>query len=157
MKKLLLLVVAVLGISTTFAQTEMPMDMPMDEMDMPISKAALDVDITPGLITLGTTGSAKEWAMESDLRDYKGKLTGATYASGAFLKALTMEESDINAGFYGFAPEVGIQGDWIFRMVAPSVSPDNFVVLHKTTGLVLRFDLGVDEGTNELTLVGTYE
>ena len=158
MKKLLLLAIAVLGTSFAQGQTtvDVEMDMPTD-MDMPVSVASLNVDITPGLITLGTTGSAKDWAMEAEGREYKGKLTGATIASGAFLRALTMEENSMSAGFFGFAPEVGIQGEWIFRMVAPSVTPDNFVVLHKPSGALLRFDLGVDEGTNMVTLVAQYE
>ena len=136
------------------------MDVEMDmssEMDMPTEKASLDVDITDGLITLGTTGNAKPWSMEKMGRDYKGKITGATVASGPFLRALTMEEKDMNAGFFGFAPEVGYDGDFIFRMVAPSVTPDNFVVLHKPTGALLRFDLGIDEGTKEVTLVAQYQ
>ena len=157
MKSLLLTIVAVLGMTTMQAQVmEIDMDMSMD--DTTTQSAELNVDITPGLITLGTTGNAKDWAMEDpNVREYKGKITGATYASGPFLKGLTMAEMDMNAGFFGFAPEVGIQGDFIFRMVAPSVHPDNFLVLHKPTGVVLRFDLGQDEGTNMVTLVGQYE
>lgn len=157
MKKLLFTFIAILGMATATAQ-DMPTDMDMP-MEMPMNDTTkLSVDVTPGLITLGTTGSAKEWAMEmKDMREYKGKIVGATYASGPFLKALTMAEMDMNAGFFGFAPEVGIQGEWIFRMVAPSVTPDNFVVLHKPTGVVLRFDLGVDEGTNMVTQVGQYK
>ena len=159
MKNILFTIVAVLGMSTMQAQTSTTMEIDMDmSMDMPSQSAELNVDITPGLITLGTTGSAKDWAMEDmNMRTYKGKITGATYASGPFLKALNMEEMSMNAGFFGFAPEIGIQGDFIFRMVAPSVHPDNFVVLHKPTGVVLRFDLGQDEGTNVVTLVGQYE
>ena len=159
MRKMILTMVAVLGMATTWAQTSMTMDVDVvmtDDMDS--QSAELNVDITDGLITLGTTGSAKDWAMEAPMmRDYKGKITGATVASGPFLKALTDDEMLMNAGFFGFAPEVGIQGDFIFRMVAPSVHPDNFVVLHKPTGVVLRFDLGQDEGTDVVTLVGRYE
>ena len=155
MKNLLLAIIAVFGMATTTAQV-MDVDVVMTD-DMDAQSAELNVDITPGLITLGTTGNAKPWAMEMMGRDFKGKITGATYASGPFLKGLTDDEMLMNAGFFGFAPEVGIQGDFIFRMVAPSVTPDNFVVLHKPTGAVLRFDLGVDEGTNMVTLVGQYE
>ena len=158
MNKIFLTAMLVLGTMFAQAQTSstMEVDVVMTE-DMDAQSAELNVDITDGLITLGTTGNAKPWAMEMMGRDYKGKITGATVASGPFLKGLTDDEMLMNAGFFGFAPEVGIQGDFIFRMVAPSVTPDNFVVLHKPTGLVLRFDLGVDEGTNTVTLVGKYE
>lgn len=153
--KNLLSLLAIMFTMSMSAQV-MEVDVVMSD-DMDAQSAELNVDITEGLITLGTTGNAKPWAMEMMGRDYKGKITGATYASGPFLKALNMEEMDMNAGFFGFAPEVGIQGDFIFRMVAPSVHPDNFVVLHKPTGVVLRFDLGQDEGTNVVTMVGQYE
>ena len=153
--KNLLSLLAIMFTMSMSAQV-MEVDVVMSD-DMDAQSAELNVDITDGLITLGTTGNAKPWAMEMMGRDYKGKITGATYASGPFLKALNMEEMDMNAGFFGFAPEVGIQGDFIFRMVAPSVHPDNFVVLHKPTGVVLRFDLGQDEGTNVVTMVGQYE
>ena len=139
MKKLLLMVVAILGMSTTQAQD-----------------LSFNFPTTDALVTLGTTGNAKPWAMEQG-GTFKGKITGATVSTGPFLPALTMKESEMSAGFFGFAPEVAYVDGWIFRMIAPSVHPDNFVAYHEATGVLLRFDLGVDEGTNEVTLISQHQ
>ena len=142
MKKLLFLVVAVLGISSTQAQD---MDMDMDMMML---------ERTEALVILGTTGMTEAYAMEQG-GEYKGKFAGAFTSSEKFAKALTMAEMHENAGFFGFAPEIAIVDGMTFRMVAPAIVKDNFVVLHED-GTVYRYDLGVDEGTNKLTLVGKY-
>ena len=127
---------------------EMDMEMPMDDMMM------LELDRTDALVILGTTGMTEAYAMEQG-GTYKGKVSGAFTSTDAFKKALTMEEMETNAGFFGFAPEIAVVDGFTFRMVAPAHSPDNFVVLCED-GVVYRFDLGVDEMTNELTLVGKY-
>ena len=123
----------------------------MSEMDMGMD---LMLERTEGLIILGTTGMTKAYAMETG-GEYKGKISGAFTSAADFKKALTMEEAEMNAGFFGFAPEVAIVDGNIFRMVAPAIAKDNFVVLMKD-GTVLRYDLGVDEMTNELKLIGKY-
>ena len=138
---------------------DMPMEMPMDdmdtmEMDMPDDGSMLMLTRTDALVVLGTTGMTKAYAMEQG-GEYKGKIGGAFVSTDAFKAALTPEEMSMNAGFGGFAPEVAIVNDYTFRMVAPAIVKDNFVVLC-ADGSLLRFDLGVDEGTNELTLVGKY-
>ena len=125
----------------------MSMDTEMD-MDM------MMLERTDALVILGTTGMTKEYAMEQG-GEYKGKVSGAFTSASDFKAALTMEEMEMNAGFFGFAPEVAIVDGNIFRMVAPAIVKDNFVVLMKD-GSLKRYDLGVDEGTNELTLVGEY-
>ena len=150
MKKVLLLVVAVLGMSSATAQDMMDMDKKMD-MDMGME---MMLERTEALVILGTTGMTKAYAMEQG-GDYKGKISGAFTSADPFKKALTMKEMDMNAGIGGFAPEIAIVDGKTFRMVAPAVVKDNFVVLMKD-GSVHRYDLGVDEGTNKLTLVGKY-
>ena len=160
MKNLFLTIVAVLGMVTVTScgskadkkkmpMDDMPMEMPMEDMKM------LELMRTDALVILGTTGMTEAYAMEQG-GTYKGKIGGAFVSTDAFAKALTMEEMDMNAGLGGFAPEVAVVDGFTFRMVAPAVVMDNFVVLCED-GVVYRFDLGVDEGTNELTLVGTYE
>ena len=149
MKKLLLLAVAVLGMGSAQAQ-DMGMDMDK-EMDMGME---MMLERTEALVILGTTGMTKAYAMEQG-GDYKGKISGAFTSAAPFKKALTMKELDLNAGFGGFAPEIAIVDGKTFRMVAPAIVKDNFVVLMKD-GSVHRYDLGVDEGTNKLTLVGKY-
>ena len=128
---------------------DMEMDMPMDDMKM------LELVRTDALVILGTTGMTEAYAMEQG-GTYKGKIGGAFVSTEAFKKALTMEEMDMNAGLGGFAPEVAVVDGFTFRMVAPAVVMDNFVVLCED-GTVYRFDLGVDEGTNELTLISTHK
>ena len=150
MRNLLLLVVAVLGMGTAQAQ-----DMMMDKkMDMDMGEKMMMLERTEALVILGTTGMTKAYAMEQG-GEYKGKITGAFVSAKPFAKALTMKEMDMNAGIGGFAPETAEVDGKLFRMVAPSVVKDNFVVLLKS-GEVYRYDLGVDEGTNKLTLVGKY-
>ena len=148
MKKLLLLAVAVLGMGSAQAQ----------DMDMGMEKETLSFsfDRSEGMVILGTTGAAKMFAMEHG-GTYKGKITGATVSTGNFEAALTMEEAEMKAGFFGFAPEVAYVDGWIFRMVAPAITPDNFVAYHEETGVLLRFDLGVDEGTDMITLVSQHQ
>ena len=111
-------------------------------------KALTTADVTPELIILGTTGNPAPYA-KAEGGDYKGKISGAF--TKAETKALTMQEAETNAGFFGFAPEVAIIGHLTFRMVAPAHVPDNFVVTCSEGWT--RYDLGVDEGTNELTIV----
>ena len=150
MKKVLLLVVAVLGMGSATAQ-----DMMMDKkMDMDMGEKMMMLERTEALVILGTTGMTKAYAMEQG-GDYKGKISGAFTSADPFKKALTMKEMDMNAGIGGFAPEIAIIDGKTFRMVAPAIVKDNFVVLMKD-GSVHRYDLGVDEGTNKLTLVGKY-
>ena len=103
---------------------------------------------TEGLVILGTTGNPKPFAMEQG-GEYKGKVSGAFTA--AIGEALSMEEMDMNAGYFGYAPEIAIVDGKTYRMVAPAIVKDNFVVsdgMHWT-----RYDLGVDEGTNMITKV----
>ena len=142
--------VAVLGMGTATAQ-----DMMMDKkMDMDMGEKMMMLERTEALVILGTTGMTKAYAMEQG-GDYKGKISGAFVSAKPFAKALTKEEMKMNAGIGGFAPETAVVDGKMFRMVAPSVVKDNFVVLLKS-GEVYRYDLGVDEGTNMLTLVGKY-
>ena len=142
--------VAVLGMGTATAQ-DMMMD---DKMDMDMGEKMMMLERTEALVILGTTGMTKAYAMEQG-GDYKGKISGAFVSAKPFAKALTKEEMKMNAGIGGFAPETAVVDGKMFRMVAPSVVKDNFVVLLKS-GEVYRYDLGVDEGTNKLTLVGKY-
>ena len=134
--------VAVLGMGTATAQD---MDMDMDMMML---------ERTEALVILGTTGMTEAYAMEQG-GEYRGKISGAFISAAPFKKALTKEEMKENAGIGGFAPETATVDGKMFRMVAPAIVKDNFVVLHKD-GSVYRYDLGVDEGTNKLTLVGKY-
>ena len=140
--------VAVLGMGTATAQ-DMMMD---DKMDM--GEKMMMLERTEALVILGTTGMTKAYAEEQG-GEYKGKISGAFVSAKPFAKALTKEEMKMNAGIGGFAPETAEVDGKLFRMVAPSVVKDNFVVLLKS-GEVYRYDLGVDEGTNKLTLVGKY-
>ena len=146
MKKLLLLAVAVLGMGSAIAQ-----DM---DMDMDMGMKMMELERTEALVILGTTGMTKAYAMEQG-GEYKGKISGAFVSAKPFAKALTKEEMKMNAGIGGFAPETAEVDGKLFRMVAPAIVKDNFVVLLKS-GEVYRYDLGVDEGTNKLTLVGKY-
>ena len=141
--------VAVLGMGSATAQDMMDMD-----KDMDMGNKMMMLERTEALVILGTTGMTKAYAEEQG-GEYKGKITGAFVSAAPFKKALTKKELKMDAGIGGFAPETAVVDGKIFRMVAPSVVKDNFVVLLKS-GEVYRYDLGVDEGTNKLTLVGKY-
>ena len=110
--------------------------------------ALTTADVTPELIILGTTGKTEAFA-KSMMGESKGKISGAFHKTEPM--ALTMQEMETKAGFFGFAPEVAIVGHLTYRMVAPAHTPDNFVVTCSQGWT--RYDLGVDEGTNELTIV----
>lgn len=144
MRKLLFLVVAMLGMGATYAQ--------MNEKDMDMMM--MTPERTEGLVILGTTGMTKAFAMEQ-MGEYKGKVSGAFYSTKKFAVALTPAEKTGNAGFFGFAPEIAIVDGITYRMVAPSHSTDNFVTMDKK-GCVIRYDLGVDEGTDTITVVAMY-
>lgn len=127
-------------------------EMPMPEaMETPMPPKVMHIETpmrTMGLVTLGTTGNPEPYAMEQ-MGEYKGKISGAF--TSVIKEALTMEEMDMNAGFGGYAPEVAIVNGMTYRMVAPAVVKDNFVV---SNGMIwCRYDLGVDEGTNMITMV----
>ena len=155
MKKILLTFIAgatlaSCGSNADKKKMDMDMDMPMEkEMKMEM------IERTEGLVILGTTGMTEAYAKEQG-GEYKGKISGAFTSASDFSKALTMEEMEMNAGFGGFAPEIAIVDGKTFRMVAPAIVKDNFVILNKD-GSVCRYDLGVDEGTNEITLVGHWK
>ena len=109
--------------------------------------------VTMELVTLGTTGAAIQYADANGGEGY-GKVGGAL--QGTFpASALSAKEIEMNAGYKGYAPEVAFVNGEQFTMVAPVVTPDNFIVINGD--YVYRYDLGIDEMTNEITLVGKYK
>ncbi len=116
--------------------------------------ALTTADVTPELIILGTTGKTEAFAKAMG-GESKGKISGAFHKTEKM--ALTMEEVEMNAGFFGFAPEIAIVGHLTYRMVAPAVVSDNFVVTCSKGWT--RYDLGQDMGEDgSLTIVsmGSY-
>lgn len=164
MKKILLiLAITVTGLVSA-------QDMSMSEMDMASEKMMMKdagmimhgmknqhFDAEEGLITLGTTGKAAVFVRELLEKGYDASLGfgPSPFAAGkigytdlAPMKLLTKKEFDLNKGFHGFAPEtanVRINGKvYTFRMVAPVVVKDNFVV--QGGSWAARYDLGQDMG-----------
>ena len=163
MKKVIFALVALVSMSAT-AQ-----DMGMSEMDMDKEMMMKDAgmimhgmkmqhfDAEEGLITLGTTGKAALFVRELLEKGYDASLgfSPSPFSAGrigytdlAPVKLLTDEEAKLDKGFHGFAPETAnviINGKkYTFRMVAPVVVKDNFVV--QGGSWAARYDLGQDMG-----------
>ena len=167
MKKVLL-IVAVMATSLMSAQDMMMedtmMDKGMDKMMSMIDHGKLHLMNTDALITLGTTGKAAAFVRECLEAGVDAELgfTPSPFRTGRIaytdlspVKLLNMEEAKAMAGVNGFAPETAnviLDGvNYTIRMVGPVVHKDNFVV--QGNGWAARYDLGVSEGTNKITLV----
>ena len=151
------------------AQDMMMEDTMMDKgMDKMISMIDHDMNLhlmsSDALITLGTTGKAAAFVRECLEAGVDASLgfTPSPFGTGKIaytalspVKLLNMEEAEAMAGIKGFAPEtanVVLNGvNYTIRMVGPVVHKDNFVV--QGNGWAARYDLGVSEGTNKITLV----
>ncbi|MCY4505328.1 MAG: hypothetical protein OXB87_05055 [Hyphomicrobiales bacterium] len=95
----------------------------------------MDITVTAALITLATTGDPS--ALQQKL-------------GGEIRENLPTSRAVLNQGEMYAPPALTVKGT-TYRMVAPTVTTDNFVI--ETGDLIVRFDTGVSEGDRVLRVV----